>query len=282
MLATALSAPAAADDGARVHGLWVWKGDFILGTADGAERLRDFCRAQAIDEVYLSVSSHGRTLGASMLPELIDVLHRSGVRVEALLSSEDADEAGAPRRKLLNRARVVVEFDHAHPRARFDGIHLDLEPQQRAENKGSGNLRFLPGLVAAYREVRVLAEANGLSVNADIERKLLEGSVDERRALLTSLPRLTLMLYEVSHRDDADSTDVRTEKLRVASRKFLESAYAGLDGTGLATIVIGLRTPDYGAALPGMLKALDEANGTNPRYQGWGRHSYNDVLANAR
>jgi hypothetical protein len=279
LFSTALSAPAAADDGARVHGLWVWKGDFILGVADGAERLRDFCRAQAIDEVYLAVSSHGRTLVAPMMPELIDVLHRSGVRVEALLSSEDADNPGPPRRKLLNRVRAVVEFDQAHPRSRFDGIHLDLEPQQRAENKGAGNLRFLPGLVSAYREVRVLAEANGLSVNADIQRKLLQGSVAARRELLTSLPRLTLMLYEVGHGDDADSTDVRTEKLRVASRKFLESAYAGLDGTALATIVIGLRTPDYGAALPGMLKALDEANGTNAHYQGWARHSYNDVLA---
>jgi hypothetical protein len=27
-----------------------------------------------------------------------------------------------------------------------------------------------------------------------------------------------------------------------------------------------------------MLKTLDDANGANPHYQGWARHSYNDVL----
>jgi len=27
-----------------------------------------------------------------------------------------------------------------------------------------------------------------------------------------------------------------------------------------------------------MLRTLDEANGTDRHYQGWGRHSYNDAL----
>jgi hypothetical protein len=43
-------------------------------------------------------------------------------------------------------------------------------------------------------------------------------------------------------------------------------------------MVIALRTPDYGALLPRMLETLDDANHSNPHYQGWARHSYNDSL----
>ena len=44
----------------------------------------------------------------------------------------------------------IQTFNQKHPGERFDGIHLDIEPQQRPENKGSGNLGFLAGLVNAY------------------------------------------------------------------------------------------------------------------------------------
>jgi hypothetical protein len=57
-------------------------------------------------------------------------------------------------------------------------------------------------------------------------------------------------------------------KLRSASQRFLDMAYAGLDEPNLAKITIGLRTPDYGEKLPAMLKALDQANRGNPRYRG--------------
>ena len=268
----------AAQAAAQVHGLWVWKGPEIAADASGPTKLRDFCVAQGVNEVYIAVSSHGEMMPAGPLSQLIALLHRSGVRVEALLSSADADEAGPHREKLLEHVRAVIEFDRDHPEARFDGIHLDIEPQQRPENKGAGNLGFLPGLVDAYREVRALAEPAHLTVNADIQNKLLKGSVDERRSLLTALPRLTLMLYELSSPGDGESRGQQQEKLRAESAKYLDLAYAGLDGKDVAGMVIGLRTPDYGDQLPAMLKTLDEANAGNPHYLGSARHSYNDTI----
>jgi len=178
--------------------------------------------------------------------------------------------------------REIVQFNQSHPQSRFDGIHLDIEPQQRPENKGPGNLGFLPGLVDAYRAVRVTAEPAGLSVNADIQNKLLKGDLAQRRMLLTSLARLTLMLYELSSPNDGDSADAQAEKLQAASRKFLSMAYDGLNDRNLATMIIALRTPDYGDRLPAMLKTLDETNASNPHYQGWARHSFNDVLPASR
>jgi len=228
------------------------------------------------------VFSHGHLADAAVLSAAIALLHRSQLRVEALLSSTDADEPGAHREKLLDRVSTIVSFDQQHPRSRFDGIHLDIEPQQRPENKGAGNLRFLPDLVATFRAVRARAQGAGLTVNADIQNKLLKGSADERRTLLQSLPRLTLMLYELSSPADGSSSAEKEQKLRTASGAFLDMAYRDLQGPDLATLVIGLRTPDYGALLPQMLQVLDDANGSNPHYLGWARHSYDDARGEHR
>lgn len=267
-----------AADKAPAHGLWVWKNPPVVDAPQGAEKLRYFCRSQNINEVYVSVSANGGTSRDSRLARLIDFLHRSGIRVEALLSSENADEPGKHREKLLDHVQAIIQFNQAHARDRFDGIHLDIEPQQRPENKGPGNLGFLPGLVDAYRAVRALAAPAHLTVDADIQNKLLKGTLAERRMLLSSLPRLTLMLYELSSPNDGDSLEKRKEKLQAASQKFLDMAYADLGDPNLAKMSIGLRTPDYGELLLQMLGTLDDTNRANPHYAGWARHSYNDYL----
>jgi hypothetical protein len=272
------SVSALAADDARAHGLWVWKNPPVVDAPQGAEKLRDFCRSQGINEVYVSVSANGGASQDTHLVHLIDLLHRSSIRVEALLSSENADQPGKRREKLLDHVQAIIEFNRTHARERFDGIHLDIEPQQRPENKGPGNLRFLPGLVDAYRAVRALATPAHLTVGADIQNKLLKGTLSERRMLLSSLPRLTLMLYELSSPNDGQSVEKKKEKLRTASQKFLDMAYADLSDPNLAKMSIGLRTPDYGELLRQMLGTLDEANRANPHYGGWARHSYNDYL----
>ncbi len=276
----AASAPSAfgQERGVPVHGLWVWKSAQVLEGEHSSENLRDFCKSQGINEVYVSVSAQSEASEDTRLAHLIGLLHRANIRVEALLSSADADEPGKHREKLLEHVRGIVQFNQRYPAERFDGIHLDVEPQQRPENKGPGNLKFLPGLVDAFREVRSVAEASHLSVNADIQNKLLKGDLSERRMLLRSLPRLTLMLYELSSPGDGESAEQMAEKVRTASGKFLSMAYQGIDDRNLAKMVIGLRTTDYSELLPEMLKALDAANRTDPHYLGWARHSYNDYL----
>jgi hypothetical protein len=271
-----LSRPATCAQEAPAHGLWVWKSPSILEQRRGAETLRDFCRSADISEVYISVPAHADHLFESQLVDVINLLHRSKIQVEALLSSNDADETGAPRDKLIGEVRHIVDFNARHRATRFDGIHLDIEPQQRPENKGPGNLKFLPGLIQAYQAVWTEVETLGMPVNADIQTKLLKANLDERRTLLSSLPRFTLMLYEVNKPDDGETKDQMLAKLRPTSQKFLDAAYSGLGDSNLARMTIALRTPDYGELLPTMLHMLDEANRDNLHYRGWARHSYND------
>jgi hypothetical protein len=279
LLAQALVlAAAAAERPAPVHGLWLWKSSSVLQAPSALQTLDEFCRASAITEVYVSVPSNYSALEGLHLAQLITQLHGSGVRVEALLSSTNADEPGGPRTKLLDHVQSILQFNRQHPAQRFDGVHLDIEPQQRPENKGPGNLQFLPGLVQAYRAVRVLTERAGLTLNADIQNKLLKGDLEQRRSLLTAVPRLTLMLYELSAPEDGSSAADKKDKLLQSAAGFFKLAYQDLPGPELAKMAIALRTPDYGAQLPQMLAALDAANVGNPHYLGWARHSYNDVL----
>src|SRR5580658_7676955 len=121
---------------APVHGLWVWKSPTVLEAPRGAEALRDFCKPAGVNEVYVSISANSFASEQGQLANLISLLHRSGIRVEALLSSADADEAGKHRDTLLSHVRGIVEFNRKHSTNRFDGIHLDVEPWQQPQNKG--------------------------------------------------------------------------------------------------------------------------------------------------
>jgi hypothetical protein len=276
-LAGLLLAVSAAAAQAPVHGLWVWKSPDVLAAPQAAEKLSEFCKTEGITEVYVSISAKSFESEKPALAHAIAPLHRENVRVEALLSSTEADEPGKHRDTLLEHAQEIVQFNREHAAARFDGIHLDIEPQQRPENKGPGNLRFLGGLADALRAVRVEAQSAGMTVNADIQNKLLKGSLAERRRLLSSVPRVTLMMYELSSPADGDTAEQKAAKVADASHKFLDMAYEGLEGADVAQMSIALRTPDYGDLLPRMLARLDDANRANPHYLGWARHSYNDA-----
>jgi hypothetical protein len=264
--------------GAPVHGLWIWKSPTVFGAPHAAESLLEFCRSQGISEVYVSISERSEPAEEGQLVRLISLLHRSNIRVEALLSSTEADEPGKHRDTLLRHVQGIVEFNRRHSGEHFDGIHLDIEPQQRPENKGPGNLRFLPGLADAYRAVCAVAEPAGMTVNADIQNKLLKGDLAQRKMLLTAVPRLTLMMYELSSPTDGETVEQKAAKVQEASQKFLTMAYEGLPDQSLAKMAIALRTPDYNERLPQMLQKLDEVNRSNPHYLGWARHSYNDYL----
>lgn len=262
-----------------IHGLWVWKSTAVLQAPQAAQALAQFCESAGVNEVYLSVPAQYSVAQEQRLAQLIALLHGARIQVEALISSANGDEAGGARTELLDRVQSILQFNQRHAAQRFDGVHLDIEPQQRLENKGSGNLGFLRGLVESYRAVRTLTDRAGLTLNADIQKKLLEGDLEQRRSLLASVPRLTLMLYELSSPSDGKTTADRSEKLGQSSAKYLDLAYQELEAPGLAKMAIGLRTPDYGSQLPQMLALLDSANRGNPHYLGWARHSYNDSLA---
>ncbi len=93
-----------------------------------------------------------------------------------------------------------------------------------------------------------------MTVNADIQNKLLKGDLSQRKMLLSAIPRVTLMMYELSSPGDGETPAQQAKKTVSNIQKFLNMAYEGLIGANLAKIVIALRTPDYLDRLPEMLK----------------------------
>jgi hypothetical protein len=278
--------PGAAAQGQKeqfVHGVWVWRTPILLDLPARGEALRDFCRSNQINEVYLSFTSQNTAAPEQQeIAKLIELLHKSHIRVEALLSGADADQPGKHRDKLMGHVNEVVTFNREHSHQRFDGMHLDIEPQQRQENKGPGNMGFLPDLLATYQAVLAVAEQNQMTVNADIPTEFLKADTSRRQALLSSLPRFTLMLYELSSPGDGQSTAAKKDKLRQASAQYMDAAYQGLSGNSLAKLAIGLRTADYQQQLPDMLRLVQDTLAANPHFLGWAWHSYNDVTDAAK
>lgn len=266
-----------------VHGVWVWRTPILLDLPARGEALRDFCRSNQINEVYLSFTSQNTAEPEQHeIGNLIELLHKSHIRVEALLSDADAEEPGKHRDKLMSYVNEVVTFNREHSHQRFDGIHLDIEPQQRQENKGPRNLGFLPALLDTYRAVLAVAQQNQMTVNADIPNEFLKADTRQRQALMSSLPRLTLMLYGLSSPGNGQSAASQQDKLRQASTRSMEAAYQGLSGNNLAKLAIGLRTADYQQQLPDMLKVVQETLAANPHFLGWAWQSYVDVTAAAK
>src|SRR4051812_19401249 len=98
-----------------IHGLWVWKTPSALTAPDSDETLRDFCQAEGINEIYLSIPSREIGSLAARLPALIHRMHAARIRVEALLDSIDADLPGNPREKLLALVSDIVRLNADHP-----------------------------------------------------------------------------------------------------------------------------------------------------------------------
>src|SRR5277367_5328387 len=103
-----LSATARAAEGPS-HGLWVWKSAVVLAAPRGPEKLGEFCRSAGITEVYVSVHPHLTQPEERELAQLVGLLHGSKIRVEALVSSIDADESGSPRGKLMDHVHSILE-----------------------------------------------------------------------------------------------------------------------------------------------------------------------------
>src|SRR6201996_6185101 len=87
------AAMARGQNGQVVHGVWVWRTPILLDLPARGEALRDFCRSHQINEVYLSFTSQNTAQPEQReIAKLIELLHKSHIRVEALLSSADADQ----------------------------------------------------------------------------------------------------------------------------------------------------------------------------------------------
>jgi hypothetical protein len=130
------SLPAAAP---APQSVWIWEVDAarMLGEPAFAARVVDVLQTHRVGTLYLYAEGfEGGNPGretAIRYRSLLSSLHSHGFRVEALLESAPRGTTSYVLPEFAAEARTILqgilEYDReAPPGARFDGIHLDIEP----------------------------------------------------------------------------------------------------------------------------------------------------------
>ncbi|HUZ45392.1 MAG TPA: hypothetical protein VMW54_02020 [Terriglobia bacterium] len=128
--------PAAREDAAPYHSMWVWKTAELLNNPQAANRLFDFCSRTGLKEIYLSIdfdASPGHRIPVS-IPDgpsygaFLKAAHQRGLLVEALAGAP-VWAASAYHARALGAVRAILELNaRMGAEGRFDGIHFDVEP----------------------------------------------------------------------------------------------------------------------------------------------------------
>lgn len=110
--------------------LWVWDAVPLLESPAARQTFLAFCRERGITTAWIQASARpGASLNDPIgWQRLLGEAHAAGMRVHALDGApEQARRSG--HAAVLNLVHAVIAFNQAAPAAaRFDGIHLDIEP----------------------------------------------------------------------------------------------------------------------------------------------------------
>lgn len=156
------------------RGLWVWETAPLLGDVGERRVFFEFCKAHGINVVGMQIATRGtgadRQLDArAEWTALITEAHRRQMRVHAL-DGDPKFARAAQHGTVLSIVNAVVAYNASvAPAARFDGMHLDIEPQALPEWKDP---KARERLLAEYLEVNQGAAARarpaGLLYGVDI------------------------------------------------------------------------------------------------------------------
>lgn len=185
--------PASAQHPAPGRGLWVWKTDQLLGTAnrDEADRLIQFCARHQIRDVFFSIdldesaAPKDTLLHAASTRDFLVRAHRAGLRVEALAGTPEwAATVNHPL--ALGVIAAVGAFNRAgKANERFDGVHFDVEPYLLV---GYADPAYRPGLLKQYLELIAEsvahAHADGLTFSCDVPAWFYPAHAAENPTLL--------------------------------------------------------------------------------------------------
>jgi hypothetical protein len=245
------------------HGFWVY-GTEWFDTQSGQDELVKFALNYGLNNVYLSVG--GIDFDDSKLPPFMTRLYENGVRAEALMGDPSwatADGHGS----MLERIKAIKGYDaKADEKARFRGIHLDVEPWIDTGSDTS----WIEPLIACYRAARDELSGTPLTLLADVSgTKMLSTSISvkQRQRTLDAVTRLVLMEYETH------TWDVVVQR----TQRFLSGLEVHDEGHG---VLVGLRAQDFPDAInqakfsEEVATNLDAPLSNEAAYLGWTLFAY--------
>ena len=253
--------------------LYVWSEAEALVTDDGDRELF-FERAAAanVSTVYLSWGA-SRDASRAELAGFVRAAHDRGLSVHALVSAGRTETVAGVEAP----AEAVVAYNDGRPSAaRFDGLHLDVEPEGR---------EMLGPFLEAYRTLLTDADtawssngttldSQGLSLTIAVGPWWAEAAPADTRAILDreSVDGITIMAYS----DSMLGVDRRTESVTtldsdVPYRIAVETD--DLDNDDVTFYEEGL------PAATRTLEAVGRPRADDPRFRGAALHAYDPLLA---
>ena len=168
VMLTAAELPAA-----EMRGMWVYETEALAASASASDSLFDFCTQRHITDLFWQVHFTQLNDGTRVLKNaeatgaLLQRAHARSLRVHALFG-DPSHTLKAKHGLVLASTDAVVAFHRGVPaEARFDGIHLDIEPHGLAQWKQAG-LTLKCDLLSLFVEVHHQAAARIRAADASL------------------------------------------------------------------------------------------------------------------
>jgi outer membrane protein TolC len=247
--------------------LWVWNVDSFLGKEQQEEFFISFCKTKGIKRVFLSVNK--RLLDhfhypAQNLADFITQLHRAGIKISALFG-ENLWIYPQNRKNLITRIQLIMEYNSLYDReARFDGIHLDIEPHA-LEEWNDEKKKHLALLVETYNEVKEILLTGKTELQLEVDIPAFYENVDYSvfKKIFDVVDVITVMAYK-----------------KRSPEKVIKAVEAEMQAAVEANraIMIGLNAKDFSdeAKLEELILAVGDRISARPCFLGFSLHDFHD------
>ncbi|MCQ4574324.1 MAG: TolC family protein [Candidatus Brocadiales bacterium] len=212
--------------------LWVWDVKNVLGNDPQEAFFVSFCKTKGIDRVFFSVNRQmeGSLPRNTDMPDFITRLHQNNIKISALFG-DSLWVYPRKRARLIKRIQSIVAYNAVHgKRARFDGIHLDIEPHTLKE-WGSEKKELLKMLADTYGLAKAeIATETGLLLEVDIPTFYEKVDPSVFKKIVETVDVITVMDYE-----------------RKTPEKVIGAARAEIDAVVKADkgVIVGLNAGDF-------------------------------------
>lgn len=128
---------------APMRAMWIYKTDAIMASEVEQAELFEFCRERKITDLFWQVHFSPIDVRPCLLEntgrnrEFLRAAHDHALRVHAL-TGDPSHTRRAKHSRVLDMTDALIEFNKSSPpEARFDGLHLDVEPHGLPQWKGA-------------------------------------------------------------------------------------------------------------------------------------------------
>ena len=244
-------------------GIWLWNTAEVL-KGEPRARFITFCKSMGFNKVFVSINKKviSSIEQSSDLQTFIAHLHHADIKAAALMG-EPTWVYEKNRQKMLRRIRFVLEYnDNTIDPARFDAIHLDIEPHTLAE-WGDYKKFLLNNLAETIKLANNLTSRGQQRLPLEIDIPTFYHKVDKTalEKIVQNSDSMTIMAYE----------RLTTESVM----KSVENIFALVNRMG-KQVVIGLNAKEFGEKemLENLIKNVGDRVSLEKSFSGFAIHDF--------